>query len=318
MRIIRGFSQDIGYSCNSCHLKCCATEYNLPLLAEESIKLRTNYRTLVSPFLKRGKKFDYLLRGDSCLFLNENGKCNLHDTPEKPLICHIYPLIYWKINEELTLSWINPCRGNGFNWIADEKNKIQDKEINDLYEKSKDKFKIFIGDVYDRNNPYEDISVERINEELKFLDKNLVLDKNDFLSTARDEIEEKLIEKIIKPIEEVIEGSKISENFEKHINSVFHWLCWSPVGLQLSLENSKSVFLIASLWIKKLKYETLSDDEESRTQSQLSSLLATAILPSFWRQVSKITKNDELKIFSKNVANILEGKIPQQDILEKL
>ena len=318
MRIIRGFSQATGYDCSSCHLKCCATDYNLPLLPKESIQLRSNYRYLTSIFQKRGKNIDFLLRGDSCPFLDENGLCNLHDTPDKPIICHIYPLIFWKINEELILTWINPCRGNGFRWIAEEKSKIHESQINDLFEKSKDKFKIYIGEFFDRDNPYEGITEERITVELKFLEKVLSSEKKSFLEIATETIDDKIIDSVIQPLIKTLDGKKSIEILDENVNSVFHWLCWSPVGLQLSLNNSKLIFLIAGLWIKKLKYESITSGNEDRLYSQLSSFMATAILPSFWRQISKNAEYYELKTFSRNVVNILEGKIPQQELLTKL
>ena len=164
VHFIRGFSPLSGYSCLQCHMKCCSTEYELPLFKEEKEKIIRKL-PLWANFLKSSEKEDYILRGDSCPFLNGEGLCSLHDTNDKPLICQIYPLIFYKIKPGLILTWISPCRGNGFQWVAKSENQITNSYIDEILEKSNPYFKEYIGEKIYKDNPYDSIPVTRIKEQ---------------------------------------------------------------------------------------------------------------------------------------------------------
>ena len=312
-RIIRGFSSDTGYSCQECHSKCCATDYDLPLFLRETQTLKLKY-PFYEVFLHNSPKGDWLLRGDMCPFLNSKGLCVLHDTLNKPLICQIYPLIFWKVKSNLILAWINPCRGNGFRWISKPDNRITDQEIERLIGKSRPLFKNYIGDQIDKENPYKKILLRRFNEELAFFDNT---DTSDLISEIREMniIPHSLREGLVPTKESTI------EELAAIINAVIHWLCWSPVGLELSFNNSKLLFFIAASWVNMNIHPILTQAvlPLSRDQifQQLGSFLATAILPPFWGHMVQKTDNERLRKFAKKVYKMLEGELAQEELLRK-
>jgi Fe-S-cluster containining protein len=313
IRIIRGFSLNTGYSCQECHSKCCATDYDLPLFLQEVEVLKQKY-AFCEVFLHSTPKGNWLLRGDKCLFLTTKGLCLLHNTQNKPLICQIYPLIFWKVRSDLMLTWINPCRGNGFRWIANPDNRITDQEIERLISKSRLLFKNYIGDQIDKHNPYKKIPMSRITEELSFFDN---IDTSDLYSEIRKmNIIPPYLCEFFLPIKE-----SPTEEMTAIMNAVIHWLCWSPVGLQLSLNHSKLLFFIAASWIDMITRPILAQAvllfNRDQILQQMGSFLATAVLPSFWGHMALKTEYKRLRTFAKSVYKVLKGEISQEELLHE-
>ncbi|MHA1450503.1 MAG: hypothetical protein ACTSP4_13930 [Candidatus Hodarchaeales archaeon] len=267
-----------------------------------------------SLFLNVSEDSNVLLRGDSCPFLIKDGKCALHGTQEKPVICTTYPLIFWKISKEMSLVWIYPCRGDGFRWNAKKSLRMTDDEIYKHYNGIKGFFNVYWGESVDKNNPYGDISEERVRRELTFFDKS---------SNGN------LINRMYGQIQEIKVGSfftgfdiekKLDNDLINTVDAVLHWLCWSPTGLSLTYENSKTIFSLASSEIIKY-YQNISLDRDSALKSdrflqQIGSFLSTAILPSFWEQISGRAANMRLKKFSNRIIKVLSGELAQQELLQ--
>ncbi|MFX0015564.1 MAG: YkgJ family cysteine cluster protein [Promethearchaeota archaeon] len=309
-RIIRGFSSATGYFCLECHHKCCATEYELPLLPQETEILRQKY-PFCNIFIHHSVEGSWLLRGDRCPFLNSHGLCILHNTPNKPLICQIYPLIFWKMKPDLILVWINPCRGNGFQWIANPDNRISDQELERLLSKSQLNYKNYLGEQIDKQNPFNNIPMKRLSEEISFFDR---IDIHDL----RNEIKNlNLVPQSLERFLLQTEDSTIKE-MATIINAVIYWLCWSPVGLQLSFNHSKLLFLVAADWVDFVNQEILSQSvlplNRDQILQQLGSFLATAIIPSFWRQMALKSESEERRKFAKKAFRVLNGEITQEKL----
>ncbi len=297
-------------------MKCCATEYSLPLLPEERESLFKRY-SYCEILLYKDDSRDYLLRGDKCVFLDNQGLCRLHKTVLKPLTCKIYPLILWKVNPEQTLVWINPCRGFGFYWIAQPQDQIKNSSIEYILEEAIPYYQEYWGEKIDSNNPFSSIPLKRVQNEIHFLDNN-----------KKDYIHEKALN--LEPISNFFEKSFRSSlnceiifsdsDLKEIINSVLTWLSWSPVGLQLSLINAKSIFLIASLLVGNHYLDVEDNLEDKKGQKEfkhfLSSFLATSILPSFWQNVYHLTPSRNIKKFSELVYQVLLGQISQERLLK--
>jgi hypothetical protein len=114
----------------------------------------------------------------------------------------------------------------------------------------------------------------------------------------------------------------MEEEIGKFLNSVFNWLIWSPVGLQLSIENSQLIFSVAALWLINQTNMGSGLSNVSLTNSsylnQLSSFYASSILPSFWHNIAIQTKNNKLRSFANKVRLILRGELPQLDVSQFL
>jgi Fe-S-cluster containining protein len=294
-------------------MKCCSTEYDLPLIQEETEKI-TQKLPLWMNFLKSSGSKTYILRGDSCPFLNGEGLCILHDTNDKPIICQIYPLIFYKIEPDLLLSWISPCRGNGFQWVSKPENQIKNSDIEQIIKKINPYFKEYIGEKIDTNNPYDSIPTIRIKEQQQFFSSfgqnNIGPDLYDRTSPNRYNLFHSLDRKI--------KDLQLQEDLNFTIKAVFYWLCWSPVGLQLSFNNSRLVFQVAGNWIEfwgsKLLVESRLPIKRERILQQLGSFYATSILPSFWKQMMEKTTEKPLKEFSKMVYLVLIGERTQETL----
>jgi len=312
--LIRGFSEYSKYTCDSCHLKCCATEFNLPLCGSEKLLLSKKYPEY-QYYFQSTEDGDIILRGNACPFLTKRGYCQLHTTSLKPLTCLIYPLIFWRFNQNDTLVSINPCRGNGFQWYSKKKSDITNTSIKQLLLKTNKYFDLYWGEEIDKNNPYGNISSSRIQEQLNFYrhtSEKQLLEKtvSDITLSSYSQIMPALQESFIEIITD--------EEIGKFFNSVLNWLIWSPVGLQLSIGNSQAIFSIAALWlIKQAKMEIGNDNSSLNNTNyfnQLSSFYASSILPSFWFNIITQEKNKALSSFSKKVFQILTGKLPQEDL----
>ena len=309
---IRGFSDHTRYTCDSCHLKCCATEFNLPLCGSEKLHLSKNYPEY-QYYFQSTEDGDIILRGNSCPFLTKRGYCQLHTTSLKPLTCLIYPLIFWRFNQNDTLVSIHPCRGKGFQWYSSKKSNITISSIKQLLLKMNTYFDRYWGEEIDKNNPYGNISSSRVMEQLKF-----------YRNTSEDQLLEKTVSEftlssysqIFPSLQETFIEIRKDEEIWKFFNSVLNWLVWSPVGLQLSIGNSQLIFSIAAFWlIKQAKMEIGHNNSSLNNTNyfnQLSSFYACSILPSFWFNVMTQTKNKALGSFSKKVFQILTGKLPQE------
>ncbi|MFX0084133.1 MAG: YkgJ family cysteine cluster protein [Candidatus Hodarchaeota archaeon] len=311
VHFIRGFSPLTGYSCFHCHMKCCTTEYDLPIFQEEKKKIARKLPLWMN-FLKSSKDGNYILRGDSCPFLNEKGLCILHDTNDKPLICQIYPLIFYRIKPDLFLTWISPCRGNGFQWVSKPENQVKNSYIDVILEKANPYFKVYIGEKIDKANPYDSIPIRRIKEQQKFFTALSHSDKE----TALFDLTYSNHYNLFHSLDRKLEDFQLQEDLNNILNAVFYWLFWSPVGLQLSFNNSKLVFQVAGNWIKLWGSNLLLEPElpiiKERVLEQLGSFYATSILPSFWKQMAEKTTDKPLKKFSKLVFLVLTGTRNQE------
>jgi len=312
--LIRGFSEHTRYTCDSCHLKCCATEFNLPLIGSEKHLLSKNYPEY-QYYFQSTEDGDVIIRGNSCPFLTKRGYCQLHTTSLKPLACRIYPLIFWRFNQNDTLVSIHPCRGKGFQWYSTKKSNITNTSIKQLLLKMNRNFDSYWGEEIDNNNPYTNISTSRLQEQIEFYrhtSEDQLLEKtvNDIALSSYSQIFPSLHETLIEMLKD--------EEIGKSLNSVLNWLIWSPVGLQLSIENSQLIFSIAALWLikqTKLKFGHNNSTLFNTTYiNQLSSFYASSILPLFWFNIITQTKNKTLSSFSKKVYLTLRGELPQEDL----
>jgi hypothetical protein len=293
--------------------------------------------------MKQTERGEFLIRGDSCIFLTTQGLCTLYNNQTKPLICETFPLIFWKINPDEYLSWIHPCgRGSGFQWVIEPEKQISDNQISEMYRKTKNHFKTFWGEQIDSKNPFDEISIERVKQEQEFF---------------RGIEEGQLFEGLLRfgetnfPSSPVSSLSSLVKNYLNQSeliqteSAVLHWLSWSPVGLQLSFLNAKLVFLTAALWISvvgstqrasqiikdgdfqqwipesviklndsRIPPKTKSTFPQTHINRQLGSLLATAMLPSFWGQIVSQTIDHNLQSFAKVVQAVLTGRTPQQEL----
>ena len=343
--MIRGFSKWTGFDCFQCQHKCCATEYELPLLPTEAQYLRRVY-PVSSWFMKQTKSREFLIRGDSCIFLTTQGLCTLHNTQTKPLTCEIFPLIFWKISSDEYLSWIHPCgRGSGFQWVIDPDKRLPDNLIEDSYQQTRTHFTSFWGEQIDQKNPFGEISIERVQQEQKFF-RNI--DENELSESLVKFGENKFPSEPFSTLISVYHQNPDRNDLIQTETAVLHWLSWSPTGLQLTFLNAKLIFLTAALWIyivgltqnitESKEFESspgwLSEYPElailfketsfpahsyytfpqSHINNHLGSLLATAILPSFWNQVASHSPDHRLHSFALAVKSVLEGQTPQQEL----
>lgn len=312
--IIRGFSKFTSYNCAHCHQKCCATEYNLPLFPHESENLLKNYK-YSSVFIRSINDGKKLIRGDSCPFLTSQGLCLLHNTQNKPLICQIYPLIIWKIKPDIFLCWIHPCRGNGFQWISKDEYQITDHFLNTQINNVQNHFKSYWGDQIDLENPFVDVTFERVQQELEFFQQKSNMDLFEKFSWIN--CSGNFTDFFHIASEDLIPSSPDLE-LNKVIHAVLHWLSWSPVSLKLTFPNSKLIFSIAALWIEFHGSSLLSQMQNpvnrKRHLQQLGSLLATSVTPAFWSHLETFEQNESIRKFSTQVRKILIGRIPQQAI----
>ena len=312
--LIRGFSEHTRYTCDSCHLKCCATEFSLPLYGSEKHLLSREYPEY-QYYFQSTEDGDTILRGNSCPFLTKRGYCQLHTTSLKPLSCLIYPLIFWRFNQNDTLVSIHPCRGNSFQWYSLKKSNIPNTYIKQLLLRTNKNFNFFWGEAKDKNNPYANIPSSRVQDQLKFYHHT---SKDQLLEKTVNDIDFSSYSQMLPSLNETFIEKLKDEEIGKFFNSVLNWLIWSPVGLQLSIENSQSIFSIAALWLIEQTNMDISHNNSSLSSStyinQLSSFYASSILPSFWYNIIAQTKNNALKAFSKKVSKVLKGKLPQEDL----
>ncbi len=297
-------------------MKCCATEFNLPISGLEKEYLTQNFPEY-RHYLQSTEKGSFILRGNSCPFLTTAGLCQLHAKSIKPLTCRIYPLIFWRFNQKDTLVSIHPCRGHGFQWYSRKKSSVGNSFINQLLSASKEYYDTYWGEEIDANNPYEGISQARIKDQLEAYrhtskDKLLVTNlKNPDLS-SRIPFSQAFQEKAL----EIIDGGSIG-NF---LNSVFNWLIWSPVGLHLSIKNAQTLFTTAALWLidqTEVNSNILSSiPPESQYYEQTSSFYASSLTPSFWENILAQKTLPTLSTFAEKVRLILMGELPQDDLLK--
>ena len=316
--MIRGFSLLSGYNCANCHFKCCGSEYDLPLFLTESKELSEEF-PFSTIFLARDKNKKFLIRGDSCPFLSSKGLCILHKPKLKPIMCRTYPLIFWKFSQNDYLAWINPCRGNGFHWIVNDKHYISDTKLDDMFTEINAKFHSYWGEQIDKNNPFTGITVERIQQEKDFFRQNT---KTSLQSKMMEFQTSGSIANKLNGLITTKKASYLNEDLQRIINAVLHWLSWSPVGLQLNFLNSKLIFSIAANWIE-LKHSQVHEKNSQmlnpeRYLNQIGGFLASAILPSFWDHIEKSVKNSNIKEVAAAIRKILVGEIPQQKIQDYL
>lgn len=312
--IIRGFSKLSAYNCTHCHSKCCATEYDLPLFPHESENLCRNYKQ-VSIFIQSTDEGKRLIRGDSCPFLTSQGFCLLHNTQYKPLMCQTYPLILWKIRPDIILCWINPCRGDGFQWIIRDDNQITDHYLNNLVKNVQNYFTSYWGDQIDLENPFAGVPYERVHQEINFFKKSST---TDLMAKIIEVNNSGGFSNVIAAFKEALIQSSPHQELKKVVNAVLHWLSWSPVSLKLDFTYSKIIFLVAAMWIEfhgsLALFHVKKPLDRERYVQQLGSLLATSILPSFWNQVERNIHDELIRKFSIRVRKVLSGEIPQQSI----
>lgn len=317
--MIRGFSKLTGFYCLNCHYKCCASEYDLPLFQDEKNNICEKYSYLL-PYFQRKNSLFFLKRGDGCPFLTPEGKCSLHHTSYKPLTCQTYPLIFWKVDRDNLLVWVNPCRGNSFHWVAEQEYRIKNKDIEDLIAKTSNRYNSYWGEEIDHNNPFQKIKRERIDQELEFQRKmrpRLLMNSLELTSrTFKDRNIDFLIESFFS------ESNHINEmHSDQILESVFEWLCWSPIGLQLSFLNSKFVFSLASLYLNLIGFTEFRKitnlSYSSRLAQNYGSLLARAVLPEFWNHLYSHSPYKQLKRLFKLISAILSGDTSQEKLNQR-
>ncbi|PWI48629.1 hypothetical protein CEE45_05290 [Candidatus Heimdallarchaeota archaeon B3_Heim] len=293
-------------------MKCCATEFNLPLCRSEKYHLSKEYPEY-QYYLQSTEDGDIILRGNSCPFLTKGGHCQLHTTSLKPLTCLIYPLIFWRFNQSDTLVSIHPCRGKGFQWYSTKNSNITNSSVERLLLKTSNHFDVYWGEEIDKNNPYINIPSSRVREQTEFYRHT---SEDHFLMKAVTDVTLSTFSQFFPSIHETVIGIIKDEEIGKSLNSVLNWLVWSPVGLQLAIENAQLVFSIAALWlIKQIKMDF--DDNNSLLNNptyidQLSSFYASSILPSFWFNIITQTKNKLLSRFANKTYLVLQGELPQE------
>ena len=269
----------------------------------------------MSIFIRSINDGEKVIRGDSCPFLTSQGLCLLHNTENKPLICQIYPLIIWKIKPEKFLCWIHPCRGNGFQWVSRDEFQIRDSFLNDQIKNIQNYFESYWGDQIDLENPFMDISYERVQQEQEFFEQKRKIDLFEKFSRINCSGN---FTNFFHSVREDLTTSSPDRELKKVIQAVLHWLSWSPVGLKLTLPNSKLIFSIAALWIEFHGSFILSHVQNpvnhERYLQQLGSFLATSVTPAFWSHLEIFNQNESIRKFSTQVRKILSGKIPQQAI----
>ncbi|MFX1252138.1 MAG: hypothetical protein ACFFCZ_11080 [Promethearchaeota archaeon] len=169
-QIIMGFHSSVRYECQSCHIKCCAKDYSLSLINNEASWLSENCpdaATLINKEIleKVGgeKQMQFVLqRFDKCIFLTTDGLCELQKKFQtKPFLCQLYPLIFAKFSSSLILAYIYPCRGGGFRWIGQDVHPII-QEVKTVLEPHLSLFDSYLADYIDVYNPYENVSITRI------------------------------------------------------------------------------------------------------------------------------------------------------------
>ena len=317
--MIRGFSKFTGYNCLNCHYKCCASEYDLPLFHDEKENICKNYSYLSSYIQIKNSQF-FIKRGDACPFLMLDGKCVLHHTSYKPLICQTYPLIFWKIDQSNLLVWINPCRGNSFYWVAEQRYRIKNKDIEDLIKKINNKYDDYWGEEIDHNNPYLDIYRERIDQEIEFQRENKSHLFMSSLELTSQLYKNQNINFLIKNSDSGLLYTNDSLS-NKILESVFEWLCWSPIGLKLSFINSKFIFSLASLYLNMKEFiepkKIINLPFRSRLAQNHGSLLARSILSDFWNYLESYSTNKQLKKSFKLISAILSGNMSQEKLIKE-
>ncbi|MFW9778278.1 MAG: hypothetical protein ACFFE8_05425 [Candidatus Heimdallarchaeota archaeon] len=262
------------------------------------------------------------------------------------MVCKTFPLIFWKISPEEYLAWIYPCgRGSGFQWIIEPEKRIEDDLISEMYGMARNHFNSFWGEQIDHENPFDEISIERVKKEQRYFqnlgDKHLLEDLVKFGE----------INFLTAPLSSMIAifNKDLNQNeFKQTVSAVLHWLSWSPVGLQLTFINAKLIFIAAALWAYIIGFIQRSHDlkkdglyqgrisdypistflpEDSVNPQQdhftlpkrhithhLGFFIARAILPSFWADVVSHSSDRGLQSFAKVVQAVLEGRTPQQEL----
>jgi hypothetical protein len=185
--------------------------------------------------------------------------------------------------------------------------------LNDQIENIQDYFESYWGDQIDLENPFADISYERVQQELEFFEKDSEFDLYEKFLRINDsgnfaDFFHTVNEDLIPPSPDL--------ELKKVIPAVLHWLSWSPVSLKLTLPNSKLIFSIAAMWIEfhasfNLSHVENPENHERHIQ-QLGSFLATSVTPAFWSHLETFDQNEFIRKFSTQVRKILMGKIPQQ------
>jgi hypothetical protein len=169
----------------------------------------------------------------------------------------------------------------------------------------------------DKNNPYERISPSRIEEQVKFYNhtsKDLLLSKmiSDITVSAYSKFLPSFHEKNTELLKNELVG--------KYLNSVLQWLLWSPVGLQLSMENAQLIFTTAAFWLMEQTDLYFNGRPSSLIEpnylEQLSSFYASSILPTFWLSVLTQNSNKEFYSFANKVYLILTGELKQEVLLQ--
>jgi hypothetical protein len=185
--------------------------------------------------------------------------------------------------------------------------------LNDRIKNVQNYFESYWGDQIDLENPFADISYERLQQELEVFEKDSKFDLYDMFSRINKSGN---FADFFHTVSEDLIPSSPDLELKKVIHAVLHWLSWSPVSLKLTLPNSKLIFSIAALWIDFHGSFILSHVENpknyKRHLQQLGSFLATSVTPAFWSHLENFDQNESIRKFSAQVRKVLMGKIPQQ------
>ena len=257
----------MGYDCSNCKSICCQNEYKLPLLEFEEDLLIETFPYLNPLIMKEAKRNSWLLRSNSCILLDDSGKCSIQSElgyDKKPLVCKIYPLIYWKCTENIVLAYVYPCKG--MKWVNLSNNDDFDYlKIKENYFKYKNYFKMILADQIDEENIFTYVTKEDLLNSNELMNK--IKDNNYNLIDLiyNYQTSWKSFNLISLPLLILNNLNKFDLEREDFINlwkkyeiSLFTWLFFNPFFLVVEKEISLLVCLLGLFWGKNLLYHQLS------------------------------------------------------------
>lgn len=266
MSIIIGFNLKSSYDCNKCHSKCCSGEFDLTISKKEAEIYKSQFPESI-PFISTDKITDekkkiILQRSDSCIFLNNNGDCRIHS--QKPQVCRVYPLVFWKISDNQVLSYIFPCRGLGFDWYS-PKTKFNENKIKEIYNSINNEFNDYYAEYIDEYNPYESIDLNRVKKE-QILHKEKITNSTYWNQIKNNELKDNFSKTIdeLEKLANIIFGNKVENTLDvsNYIESALHWLAFNPNSLVFSYEESILIRIFASVWNKELSLRVPKQSKE--------------------------------------------------------